>query len=446
MVSENVSVDKLMGRGNQNTAGFFTIGPNGPMAVSQRLTGEYGADNEADIVLFHEYVHHFMFQYFPAAYPEWFVEGFAEFYSTTNFDKEGRATFGRPAQHRAYTLIEGQVLPAEKMLVARVNDLNGEGRASLYARGWLLTHYLMFAPERAGQLTRYIKVINDGTDGMVAARAQFGDLAKLDKDLNKYRDAKRISILTQRTATPLPANIAVTSLDPADTAIIMDRLSLMQGANEEQRKKAIANLSAARAKFPASSGTAGLLAQALYEEEDDKAAKTAVDVALALDPKNNHAMLYRGMIDMRQLLKDDVVDPARWKAARSYIVKANRANPDDPYPLYRYYKSFTDQGIDVPPVAGDGLAMASSVIPQDFEMRSAYITYLIGQNKLADALTLIKPLANNPHGGGSADYARDMIKRLEKAISNGGRFEEDDGEDSKPVAAPVKPAEPPKNK
>jgi hypothetical protein len=445
IVGENISVDKLMGRSGQNTAGFFTIGPNGPMAVSQRLSSQYGDGDDADIVLFHEYVHHFMFQYFPAAYPEWFVEGFAEFYSTTNFDKEGRATFGRPAQHRAYTLFAGQALPAEKMLGARVRDLNEEGQASLYARGWLLTHYLTFAPERAGQLTRYINAINAGTDSMIAARAQFGDLAKLDKDLNKYRDAKRINVLTQRAATPLPASVAVTVLDPANAAIIMDRLSVMQGANDDQRKKVITNLTAARSKFPASSSVASLLAQTLYENEDDKGAKTAVDAALTLDAKNNHAVLYRGMINMRQLLKDDIVDPARWKAARADIVKANRANPDDPYPLYHYYKSFSDQGVEVPPLAAEGLAAATRVIPQDFEMRSAYINYLIGQKKLADALTLIKPLANNPHGGGSADYAREMIKRLEKAISNGGRFEEEGEDDSKPAAA-AKPAEPPKKK
>ncbi len=431
MVGESVSVGKLAGSsGGSNMAGFFTIGPNGPMAVSQRSSSSGGPDDEADLILFHEYVHHFMFQYFPAAYPEWFVEGFAEFYSTTSFDKEGHASYGRPAQHRAYTLFAGLQLSAKTMLVSRVNDLGEEARASLYARGWLLTHYLNFAPERAGQLSRYIEAINNGTDALVAAQAQFGDLAKLDKDMNKYRDAKRITVAKQNAVTPVPTAIAVSQLDPADAAIVMDRLSLMQRANDDQRKKAIANLTAAHAKFPASSNVAGLLAQALYEAEDDSAAKTMVDKALMLDAQNGHAMLYRGMIEMRQLLRDDVADPARWKVARGFVIKANRATPSNPYPLFRYYKSFRDQGIAAPPIAGKGLEQAALLVPQDFEMRSAYVTYLIEQKKLGQALQLLKPVANNPHGGSSADYARDMIKRLERAIKNGGKFDNSDEEDT----------------
>jgi len=41
---------------------------------------------EAQDVLFHEYAHHFMYQYFANTYPAWYVEGFAEFVSTAAFE------------------------------------------------------------------------------------------------------------------------------------------------------------------------------------------------------------------------------------------------------------------------------------------------------------------------------------------------------------------------
>ncbi|MBP8072616.1 MAG: hypothetical protein KAY20_03535, partial [Brevundimonas sp.] len=38
-------------------------------------------NEESDNTLFHEYGHHYMFQYHNAAYPGWFVEGFAEYFA-----------------------------------------------------------------------------------------------------------------------------------------------------------------------------------------------------------------------------------------------------------------------------------------------------------------------------------------------------------------------------
>ena len=43
----------------------------------------------ADVILFHEYVHHFMLQHFSVAYPAWFVEGYAELFSNTRFERDG---------------------------------------------------------------------------------------------------------------------------------------------------------------------------------------------------------------------------------------------------------------------------------------------------------------------------------------------------------------------
>lgn len=60
----------------------------------------------------------------------------------------------------------------------------------VYARGWLLTHNLMLNPARLGQLNAYIAAINQGTPSYQAAQQAFGDLKKLDAELDAYMRAK----------------------------------------------------------------------------------------------------------------------------------------------------------------------------------------------------------------------------------------------------------------
>ncbi|HZZ35548.1 MAG TPA: hypothetical protein VFE03_07455, partial [Caulobacteraceae bacterium] len=67
-----------------NVLGFYSAAASGIAAVAIRAEGESLMIN-AQQVLFHEYAHHFMLQYYPGAYPTWYQEGFAEFCSTVDF-------------------------------------------------------------------------------------------------------------------------------------------------------------------------------------------------------------------------------------------------------------------------------------------------------------------------------------------------------------------------
>jgi hypothetical protein len=89
--SEQVAAVSGMGR---SVAGFYSPAASGSIAVThrERKTGRY--DDSGEMTLFHEYAHHFMYHYFPFAYPLWFSEGFAEYVSTTTFTKDGQAEMG----------------------------------------------------------------------------------------------------------------------------------------------------------------------------------------------------------------------------------------------------------------------------------------------------------------------------------------------------------------
>lgn len=77
-----------------HVAGFYHASPDDIYAVAT-LTGTGGQRT-----LKHEYAHHFMLQYFPYPYPAWFIEGFADYYSTAVMER-GRMMVGRYDQNRA---------------------------------------------------------------------------------------------------------------------------------------------------------------------------------------------------------------------------------------------------------------------------------------------------------------------------------------------------------
>lgn len=434
----NGQVGALMGDpGATSARGFFEYGPNGPMAVVERADGRGRFAIDADTILFHEYTHHFMHQYFPGAYPPWFVEGFAEFYSTIDFDDEGRATYGNPALHRVNDLYNGPKWPVERLLNSDTSGLDAEAASSFYGRAWLLTHFLTFASDRAGQLDRYIKLINEGADPMDSAVRAFGDLNVLESDLNEYLKKRKLVARRELEATPVTANIDVLTLAPDDAALVFDRLQIMTRPEAKQLESVIADLEAMRTKFPNSAAAAALLAEARYLKQDYEAARASAAAAVAIKPGDALALLYGGRAEAKLLAAENVQDEEKWKLARSWIVRANRIEPENPYPLYAYYMSFLEQGVAPRQIARDGLAKAFTIAPTDPEIRMAMIQLLISENELEAAVQLLKPIAYQPHGGEAANWARALMTQLEFAIKNGRRF------DDSPLIAPKNWTTPP---
>lgn len=410
---------KLISRGPATIKGFYTIGPDGPIAVVDRLQNGGRFDLDADAILLHEYVHHFTFQYVRGALPAWFVEGFAEFYSTTEFNRNGQAEFGRPPLFRGYDLLVTRAIPIERLLTADVGDLEGEERRSLYARSWLLTHFLTFEPGRSAQLGRYLEAINAGTDNLAAAKAAFGDLAQLDKDLNTYRDKRRMAFLTQNAPTPVPDGIRQSPVDPGEAATMVERIRIMRWLRQDEAPAVLAALEKARARHPQSAAVPALIANVHFAAKRDAEALAAADAALALNPAEPRALMMKGLASVRSLVREQSGDAAKWRVARSHFVKVNRAQPDNPYPLYQYFRSFTQQGTEVPPLALQGLARAHELVPQDRAIRFSRAQALLREGKPKEAVALLMPLARDPHGGASANNARRLIARVEKAMASG---------------------------
>jgi tetratricopeptide (TPR) repeat protein len=399
--------------GQPGIAGFYTGRAGGSIAVVPRSIGEGGpADSNPATILLHEYSHHIMFHNAAIAYPAWFREGFAEFNSTARFEKDGSIGFGAAANHRAWGLLGMAPLPIELLFDPTRRKLSrAEWESTIYGRGWLLTHYLMFEQKRIGQLGAYIKALNSGKPSLEAAQAAFGDLQLLDRELKAYLEQRRIPYMRVRPALLTIQPIALRTLTPGEEAIMELRIRSRVGVTRADAAQVAADMRKAAAPFPGNAAVQAALAEAEFDAGNLAAADAAADRAIAADPRNIDALTYKARIAMARAKASPAA--AAWKDARRLIAQANRADPNDPEPLILFFRSYVDQGIPPTRNAVDGLLRAQELAPQDTGLRMNAARQLLADGRVEEARAALTPIAYDPHGGALAQAVTAILAKLD---------------------------------
>ena len=413
MIGNNTVGDLI----NQPTvAGFYTVGPLGPVAVAARITDFYVTDTEftSQVVLFHEYAHHYMLQNYTAAYPGWFVEGYAELLGATTFNKDGSANVGNVPRYRLADLHGDVTVPVRDLLSDNPDARKDRAVFAYYSEAWLLTHYLVFNDTRSPQLHRYLQLFSDGMKPMDAAEKAFGSVSKLVSDYNSYRNTPGLpGVRISQKDAPSIGEIKVETLDPTAQALVWDRLLYMRNLRGKEASNIAADLAKRAAAAPTDVATLDLLWRFQLAANDTAAADKTVGALLALQPKNGQALLGKGLIAMKQL--EDAKDHSapKWAAARSYIVDASGAQVDNAEILFAYYQSFVRA--QQPPTENAKLALlrAFEIEPQSSQYRLALAGSLIGDRRYADARVALKPAAFSVHDPQSADIAKKMLGSIE---------------------------------
>lgn len=416
-------VQTLYGGKAKRVAGFYAASLAGALAVVPRnVLGLERSKDRADFddyILFHEYAHHLMQQYFPIAYPAWYSEGFAEYVGNSRVETDGTVKLGLPNQYRAYTFSMLTPMAIDRLLVANVEDLRGYTVDALYGRGWLLTHYLHFEPSREGQLNTYLAALASGTLSLDAGKQAFGDLATLDADLNGYLRRRKISYRALKLKTPYQGEGAVTTLSAAQSAAIPLKVRLDRGTRPQERQSPVDAAQKLVTQFPDDAHVLTLLAEAQIDAGNFTAAGATADAAIALDPKNSRALLWKGLSLSRPLAAAGDRDPSKWKQARSFIIKANHANPNDPIPLVENYVSLVQSGKEPTASAIDGVRMAVDLVPQSVEARMNYAVALARTHSFDEAIKVLQPVVNDPHPDKMTAVARDLVVALGQAKTTG---------------------------
>lgn len=413
VVKSTRDVRDLYGGNSQNIGGFYIPRAGGSLAIVAQVKSSRHEMSSSELILLHEYAHHFLMSSSARAYPRWLNEGFAEFYGTAKFGGDGSVSLGRPSKHRAYELLLANDVPIDLLLDTKAYAQNKTKRYdSFYGQSWALYHMLHFSPERKDQLSDYVTRISEGADEMTAAKEIFGDLEQLNKDLNRYVKQRRISTYH------IPADylnigaINVRRLRVGEAAIMPILIRSKRGVNEEEAAELLIEARAVAAQHPDDSAVLAVLAEAEYDVGNYIEAVAAADQALALNPKEVNAHVQKGYA-LARIATDAEDQAAAWKNMRRQFVKLNKIENDHPIPLTQFYVSYREQGIKPPPVAISGLARALELAPYDRGLRWMMAKEFMLQKKYDWAARTLVPLAYSPHESEMTQRALSLLKEAE---------------------------------
>lgn len=264
----------------------------------------------------------------------------------------------------------------------------------------------MFDPKQGPKLNRYLKLLNAGTPSIDAARDAFGDLRALDKALNAYLRRSTLPgmrIALSKLTTPV---VKVRPLTTGERALIELRMQSTRGVD---RKTGAALWAKAARIAPAASDDAvaqGWLAEMAYDADEDAASESAADRALAIEPASAQALLYKARVHLRRAATAKATDPSVWREARSWIIKANKADPDNAQALSMFYQSYEAANAKPTASAVAGLRRALELVPQDTDLRFAVARYDVLTGAIDAARDTLRPIAFDPHGGGDNPATR----------------------------------------
>ena len=413
VVADDAAVRRIFGDGGANVAGFYQGRASGSIAFTPGRDegGTNTGDLKPQIVLFHEYAHHMMLGNVSIAVPAWYGEGYAEFLSTARFEKDV-VWVGAAAQHRAYELLMEKGLSAEQLFSLDRARMSDNQVSSLYARGWLMTHYLTLDPERRKQLSTYLLAVNAGKPGGVAAREAFGDLKALDKALNAYLSRSTLpAYKIPLTRLPDPM-VTLRPLRAGEKAMIELRMRSDRGVSRETAQPILAKAAPLGERYADDPVVQGWLAEMALDAGRYDLADIAADRALALDPKSTQALIYKAQVHLRKAREAKATDPEVWREARSWLLKANRLDQNDAYALMLFYSSFGMAHAKPTANAKAALLRAHELVPQDPSLGYAYAMQSLFDGRIDDARTALRPLAYSAHSGPDNPAAK-MLAVLE---------------------------------
>ncbi len=413
-------VQAALGETNSGVAGFYTSNALGPYAVTERKAYTARGDFTAELVLHHEYAHHFMMQYFPGTYPPWYIEGFAELIGSSKTLPDGKIAYGWPAKHRGND-IAAYWVNMRDVLLTEPEKLH---RFDLYGQGWAMTHYLTFTKERAPELRRYLASLTAGKSPQEAAQA-FGDLAVLDREARAYVGAgvfdahpvsvpihepvvQKVSVVDPAEAELIPETIAFSDFDLAQVRKDSDRQQELK-----LRERVLAHVRAKAARFPNDPYALYLLAEVENASGNKEAAQIAADRLLTIQPGHVGGMVIKSLLLSDAAAKmTGAARAAKAAQARHLAVVANKADADNALTYVAFYKSFPAAGTPAPASAVDGLAAAVEKLPRNDSVRQMLVDELANEGKFAAAVFTLSPIANDPHDSPMRTAAREKMAQL----------------------------------
>lgn len=385
-----------------NLAGFYRAGPGGVFAIAQTYDGDIGADD----VLFHEYAHAFMLENFPAAYPAWFIEGWAEYFMTAEVSAD-RAKVGGYNENRIYWLFAADWIPIEDLVSKTYAQVEQRKQRLYYSQAWLLMHYMRSDPDRAKQLNAAVLAIANGKPPVEALEDATGrSLAELNRSLKAYR---KLQILLMPKPIDRPPMVELSALPPSADDILLYDLRFRGASPARQDVQGLTEIRKRAAKWPGDRLAELTLARAEFAYGDPSKGEAIVKRWMTASPQDVEALYIAGVGRLDAGDRDPSRRVELYRAARPDLLKAYKLDDSDYRLLLAYVRSRTvEPGF---PNDNDITAQltARAMAPTVNGASVVAGAMLLQRGRPDEARNVLTLVANDPHGGGLALQARALL-------------------------------------
>ncbi len=409
VVNGNAEMQKVVPGIGSGIGGFYSASENRIYAVVDRRSGN------GDNTLFHEYTHHFMQHYLPGPYPAWFVEGFAEYYATVDMNRSrSRVGLFNPGRMNSLTG-QFQWVPMEDLLASRTSQLQGSQIHIFYAQAWALTSYLYSTPERTKGFGAYLQALGRGIDPITALDGT------IDMTPRELEDAVRSYLGRGLPLRDVPSpedavDVRVTSLPRSANDLLLAELRASANrVSDEDAPAFLAEVTAASARYPGDAIALVALAEAQLQAEQPAAAQATLAPLVEGPDANPDALRLTGEILIARYrdMEDQQSDSALTlrNQARRLLARSLDADPFD----FRTYLALDDTRRSEATYPDDNdlqlLSDAATLAPQVTSVRYRAAQGFLARDLPVQAIALLVPVANDPHGGERLKPVRTLLSQ-----------------------------------
>ena len=187
--------------------------------------------------IYHEYYHSLTMPYFPRL-PVWLAEGLADFFGNSQVT-EKEARLGMPDSNLIEELRANRLIPLDVLFKVDQSSpyYNEQHQTSMfYAESWALTHYLMLGDNGSHKalLVAYLQELQqDGSQNEAAVKA-FGDLNKLQQDLERYVNGSSFLQVHGPAPPPIPdTDLRTRQISDAEVDAYLGGFAALRGRPHE---------------------------------------------------------------------------------------------------------------------------------------------------------------------------------------------------------------------
>ncbi|HJV41363.1 MAG TPA: hypothetical protein VJ655_06915, partial [Caulobacter sp.] len=298
-------------------------------------------------------------------------------------------------------------------------QLSEHGGAAFYGQAWLLTHYMLSDPERKKRLSAYLAAVARGEDPLTSWPKATGiSVEDLDRVMLVYlRSAIPTKTLVRDKQPDFP--MTVTDLPASAGDLLLENQQAKLGLAKDLGEKLLRTVRADAPRYPDDRLATLSLARVEAGYGDMAVSNKLLDDWLVGHADDAEALRLAGENRLAQAEKAGEGGRALTAEAARFFGRANKAGPDTYQTLYDFAKTRRGE----PGYPSDNtlnvLELASQLAPQVQEIRFNAGQALASRGRFDDAIRLLEPVANNPHGGKLAEAAATLLKVVREKAGAG---------------------------